>query len=185
MIKTLSRNWWTFVGRGLLAVLFGAFALALPELTLILMVWMFGAYVTVDGLFQIFQSITNREKFDRWWLLLLEGIFSLALGLITFVWPGITGLVLFMLVVVWALVTGVLEIAAAVQLRQILDNEWLLAFSGALSIFLGIAMLVWPGASVIALAWLIGIYAIVFGITLIALGFRLRNVDLRSTQSMT
>ena len=184
MIKTLSRNWWTFVGRGLFAILFGALALALPELTLIVMVWMFGAYVAVDGMFQIILSITRREKFDRWWLLLIEGIFGVALGLLTFVWPGITGLVLFMLVVVWAIVTGVLEIAAAIQLRQILENEWLLAFSGVLSILLGIAMLVWPGASVIALAWLIGIYAIVFGITLIALGFRLKNMEPQSYQSV-
>jgi len=175
MIKTLSRNWWTFVGRGLFAILFGALALALPELTLIAMIWMFGAYVIVDGLFQIALSVTRRDENDRWWLLLIEGIFGVAAGIVTFLWPGITGIALFIMVIVWAMVTGVLEIAAAIQLRRFLENEWLLAFSGILSIFLGIAMLAWPGASVIALAWLIGIYAIIFGITLIALGIRLKG----------
>jgi uncharacterized membrane protein HdeD (DUF308 family) len=182
MINTLSRNWWTFIGRGLFAILFGALALALPQLTLIAMVWMFGAYITVDGLFQVVSAITRREEFDRWWLILLEGIFGVVFGLITFVWPGITALVLFMMAVVWAFVTGVLEIAAAIQLRRVIENEWLLAFSGILSIILGVAMLVWPGAGVLAFAWLIGIYAIIFGITLIALGIRLKNWEPGSSQ---
>ena len=185
MIKTLSRNWWMFIGRGLFALLFGALALALPELTLIMMIWMFGTFVTVDGMFQIVASITRREELKRWWVILLEGIFGVAVGLMTFLWPGITGIVLFMMIVVWAIVTGVLEITAAIQLRRILENEWLLAFSGGLSILLGIGMLVWPGASVIALAWLIGIYAIVFGITLIALGFRLKDWNQHSSQVLT
>lgn len=183
MIRMFSRNWWTFLGRGLFAILFGTLALALPELTLIVMIWMFGGYIIADGLFQIVYAITRRKEFQRWWLLLLEGIFSLALGVITFVWPGITGIALFMMIVAWAIVTGVLEIAAAIQLRRILENEWLLAFSGILSILLGIAMLVWPGASVLALAWMIGIYAIAFGITLILLGFRLKNWDPKSSHA--
>lgn len=175
MIRSLSRNWWTFVGRGLFAILFGALALALPELTLILMIWMFGTYVTVDGMFKIASAIARRSEFERWWLNLAEGIFGVALGLITFLWPGITGIGLFIMVVSWAVVTGLLEIAAAIQLRRVLENEWLLAFSGILSIILGIAMVAWPAASILALAWLIGIYAIIFGITLVALGIRLKD----------
>ena len=177
MISTLSRNWWTFVVRGIFAILFGAAALLLPELTLIMMVWMFGAYALVDGLFEIVTAVVRREDYDRWWLLLIEGIFGAALGVVTFVWPGITGMVLFILIVSWALVTGILEIAAAVRLRKILEKEWLLALSGVLSILLGILMLVWPGYSVIALAWMIGIYAVIFGLALIALGVRLKGLD--------
>ena len=175
MIKALTKNWWVFVVRGLIAILFGILALIWPELTLIVLVWSFGAFVFVDGLFSVYSGLSRHKEYDRWWVILIEGIFGIAFGVLAFIWPSITGLVLLAIIVAWALVTGLFEIIAAVQLRRAIENEWLLAFSGVLSILLGIAMLVWPGASAVALAWLIGVYAIVFGITLIALGFRLRK----------
>ncbi|MEJ2757124.1 MAG: HdeD family acid-resistance protein [Anaerolineales bacterium] len=177
MLETMKRNWWTFVARGVFAILFGVVALALPQLTLIVLVWTFAAYALIDGLFQVIYSLTRHEEYKRWWLALLEGVLGILFGVFTFIWPAITGLALFMMIVGWALVTGILEIAAAIELRKLLDHEWMLAFSGILSILLGIGMLVWPGASAVALAWMIGFYALAFGITLIALGFRLKRGD--------
>lgn len=175
MLRALSNKWWTFVARGIFAILFGVLTLILPELTLIVLVLMFGGFVLIDGLFTVILSLTRQQDFDRWWWALIEGLFGVILGILAFVWPGITGFVLLMLIVAWAIVTGILEIGAAIQLRRVIENEWLLAFSGLISIGLGVAMLIWPGAGAVALAWLIGIYAIIFGITLIALGIRLKN----------
>ena len=175
MFRTLTRNWWIFIIRGLFAIIFGVLALMWPELTLFALVWFFGAYVLTDGVFQVYSAISRREDFNRWWLILLEGLFGIVFGVLTFAWPGITGLVLLILIAAWAFITGILEIAAAIQLRKEIENEWLLAFSGLISIVLGILMMIWPATSGVALAWLIGIYAIIFGITIIALGFRLRN----------
>jgi uncharacterized membrane protein HdeD (DUF308 family) len=175
MGRTQPINWWTFVARGIFAILFGVLALALPELTLILLVWMFGAYIMIDGAFQIMVSIARRKELQRWWMILIEGLFEIALGVVTFVWPGITGLALLTMIVIWAVVTGMLEIAAAIQLRKIIENEWMLGLSGVLSILFGIAMFLWPDAGALALAWLIGLYAVLFGIMLVVLGFRLKD----------
>ena len=82
---------------------------------------------------------------------------------------------LLMLVIAWALITGILEIAAAIQLRKGLENEWLLGFAGILSINLGILMVIWPAASALILSRIIGVYAILFGGTIIMLGLRARN----------
>lgn len=185
MLRTMKRNWWTFVARGVFAILFGIIALAFPQLTLIVLVWTFGAYALIDGLFQIIYSLTRHEEYERWWLVMLEGLLGITFGVLTFIWPDITGLVLFMMIVVWALFTGILEIAAAIQLRRLITNEWMLAFSGILSILLGVGMLIWPGASALALAWMIGFYAFAFGVTLIALGFRLKNwkINVSSTSA--
>jgi uncharacterized membrane protein HdeD (DUF308 family) len=184
MIRTLTRNWWIFIIRGLFAIIFGVLALMWPELTLFALVWLFGAYVLADGVFQVYSAISRREDFDRWWLILLEGLFGIVFGVLTFAWPGITGLVLLILIAAWAFITGMLEISAAIQLRKEIENEWLLAFSGVISIVLGVLMMIWPAASAVALAFIIGIYAILFGATLILLGFRLKNMNPESNPLM-
>jgi uncharacterized membrane protein HdeD (DUF308 family) len=184
MIRTLTRNWWIFIIRGLFAIIFGVLALMWPELTLFALVWLFGAYVLADGVFQVYSAISRREDFDRWWLILLEGLFGIVFGVLTFAWPGITGLVLLILIAAWAFLTGMLEISAAIQLRKEIENEWLLAFSGVISIMLGVLMMIWPAASAVALAFMIGIYAILFGATLILLGFRLKNMNPESNPLM-
>jgi uncharacterized membrane protein HdeD (DUF308 family) len=106
----------------------------------------------------------------------LEGIAGLGIGIAAAVWPGITALTLVILIGAWALVTGVLEIVAAIQLRHAISNEWLLGLSGLLSVLFGLAVVIFPGAGALALVWLIGLYALVFGALLIGLGLRLRSL---------
>jgi uncharacterized membrane protein HdeD (DUF308 family) len=159
------------------AVLFGLMALIWPGITLFALVILFGAYALVDGVITVGTAAFGRGEAGRrrGWLI-VEGIAGITLGILTFVWPGITTLVLLWLIAAWALVTGVLEIAAAVRLRREIRGEWLLALSGALSILFGILLVVWPAAGALTVVLLIGIYAIVFGGVLIGLGVRLRRL---------
>ena len=175
MLRKLSKNWWVLAVRGLLAIIFGVLAFALPRLTLVALVWMFGVYALADGLFQIISGLTNRRKYDGWGWILLEGFFGVIFGVLVLIWPTITAIVLLLFIAAWAVITGVLEIISAIVLRKEIKNEWLLALSGVLSVLLGVLMFVWPGATALAMVWLIGIYAVIFGVTLIALGFRLKN----------
>jgi uncharacterized membrane protein HdeD (DUF308 family) len=171
----LARNWWAVALRGLFAVLFGIAAFAWPELTLLSLVWLFGIYAVLDGIFSIVSAITNRQENDRWWLVLLEGIIGIAAGVVAFVWPGITAIALVYLIAAWAILTGIFEIVAAIRLRKEIEGEWLLALSGILSLIFGVALMIWPGAGALALVWVIAAYAIVFGVVLIILGFRMRG----------
>lgn len=174
----VSRNyWWTLAIRGLVAVFFGLAALLWPGLTLFILVIFFGAYVLIDGVVAMITSFQGRGNFRQWWVLLLEGLAGIVAGVLTFVWPAITALALLYLIAGWAIVTGVLEIAAAFSGRMQVAHEWTLAFAGALSVLLGVLLAVRPGAGLLSLVWVIGIYAIVFGVLLIIRAFEFRRTS--------
>lgn len=176
----LSRTWWILAIRGAVAVLFGLLALIWPQITVFALVLVFGAYALVDGVFALVAAIRGRQLAGggRGWLV-LEGLLGVGAGIVTFVWPSITALALLWVIAFWAVLTGVLEIIAAVRLRRVLDNEWLLIVAGALSIIFGLILMIWPGTGAIGLVWLIGGYAIVFGIVLLGLALRLRGLGRR------
>jgi uncharacterized membrane protein HdeD (DUF308 family) len=179
MLNTLARHWWVVALRGVAAILFGLMTLVWPAITLFVLVVLFGAYVLVDGILALTAAFGRSDRAaarragGRGWLI-ADGIASILIGVVAFVWPGITAVALLWVIAAWAVVTGVLEIVAAVRLRRELHREWLLALSGVFSVLFGILLVVWPAAGALALITLIGVAAIVYGVTLTALGIRLR-----------
>ncbi len=133
---------------------------------------LFGAYALVDGILAIVSTFRSGE----WWPPLLEGTVGITAGVGAFLWPGITALALLYLIAAWAILTGILEIVAAIRLRKVIENEWWLALGDVASVILGVIMVATPEAGALGLVWAIGAYALLFGITLIALGFRLRGL---------
>ncbi|HYY89063.1 MAG TPA: HdeD family acid-resistance protein [Chloroflexota bacterium] len=173
LVDELARHWWLVALRGLLAVVFGLLAFAWPGMTLVVLIVLFGAYAVVDGVLGILAAL--RGDTDHRLAMLLEGVVSVVAGVVAFVWPGLTALVLAYIIAFWAILTGVLEIVAAVRLRRVIHNEWALLVGGALSVLFGVVVAAAPGAGALALVWLIGAYAVVFGIALIAVSWRLRS----------
>jgi len=176
LLPLLSRNWWALALRGLAAILFGILAFAWPGITLFVLIVFFGAYMLVDGIFAIVAAVRAAGEEARWWLMLLEGVLGVVVGLVAFFWPGLTALALLYLIAAWAIVTGIMEIAAAIRLRREMVGEWALVLGGALSVLFGVLLVVIPArAGLLSLTWLIGAYAVVFGILLVVLAFRVRN----------
>lgn len=175
MLEILARNWWLLLLRGVIAVLFGILAFMWPGLTLATLVLFFGGYALVDGIFALVAAWNAPKGSSRLWALLLEGLVGIAIGVLTFFYPGITALSLLYFIAAWAIITGVLEILAAVSLRKEITGEWFYILSGALSIIFGVMLFANPGAGALAVAWLIGAYAVAFGVTLIILAFRVRG----------
>lgn len=171
----ISRNWWTLALRGLVAVVFGILAFAWPGMTLLTLVFLFGAYALADGVLALVNAYRAPKGYPRFGRLILHGLFSLAAGILAFVWPGITALALLLLIAAWAIVTGVLEITTAVELRKVIAHEWLMVLGGVLSVLFGLVLLVRPAVGALALIWWIGSFAIVFGIVLMTLAFRVRR----------
>jgi uncharacterized membrane protein HdeD (DUF308 family) len=175
MVIVLARNWWALVLRGVVSILFGIAAFAWPGLTFAALAILYGAFALVDGCFAIAAAVVGRPQGIPWWALLVEGVLGIAVGVITFFYPGITVLALLLMIAAWAVATGVLEIVAAIRLRKEIRGEWLLALAGVLSIALGVALAAFPGAGIVAVSWMLGAYAITFGVLFIVLGFRLRS----------
>jgi len=173
---TYARFWWSFVFRGIIAVLFGLAAILLPGITLDILVLLVGAFFFVDGLMSIVSSFGSMNNEERWWLSLLEGLAGVLIGVITFLWPGVTLVAVVLMIAAWALITGFFEIMAAIRLRRVISGEWFLAGSGMISILFGLVLLVNPGVGAVALVWILGIYAVFFGILLLFLGFKLKRV---------
>ena len=174
MVHVLARNWWALLTRGIAAVIFGILAFVWPAPTLLAIGILFGAYAFVDGVFAIVAAVRAAQAHERWWPFVLEGIVGLAIAAITVYDVGITLVALYLTIAAWAFITGILEIAAAIQLRKTIANEWLLILAGLCSILFGVLMIWHPMAAALAIIWIIAAYAIVFGIIMIALAFRLR-----------
>lgn len=175
MVTNLAQNWWVLALRGVAGILFGLGAFVWPGITIAALVLLFGAYVLVDGIFAVAAGVRMRGQLDRWWLVVLEGIAGIVLGVLTFRSPDITVLVLVSFVAAWSIITGVLEIATAVRMRMLIANEWLLGVSGIVSIIFGVLLIALPGPGTLALVWLIGSYALIFGVLMLLFAFRLRS----------
>jgi len=175
MLQTLAKNWWMVLLRGIAAIVFGVLAFAWPGLTLLTLVIIYGAYALVDGVIALIAAFSGGAKPAPTWWLIVAGIAGIVAGIATFVWPGITALVLIVFIGVWSIVHGIFEIVGAIKLRKEIDNEWWLILAGVLSVIFGVLVLAMPGAGALALVWVIGAYAIVFGILLVGFSFKLRK----------
>ncbi|MEO8073843.1 MAG: HdeD family acid-resistance protein [Acidobacteriota bacterium] len=152
-------------------MLFGILAFLLPGLTLVTLILIFGAYALVDGVATLWIGGRTRA-----WSLVLMGILGVLIGIYTFVFPGITVISLLNLIAAWAIVRGIFEIIATVRLRKEISNEWWLILSGIVSIIFGLALVANPGAGALAMVWMVGIYAVIFGILIIILAFNMRGL---------
>ena len=173
----ITSNWKLIFLRGVLAVAFGLMALGWPGITLGILVLLFGIYAILEGAVAVAAALEYRSR-GYWWLLLIEGIAGIAIGLCALIWPTLTVAVLLVFIVLWAIVTGIFEIGAAIQIRKEVTGEWVLAVAGILSVLIGILLIANLEAGAVAVVWLIGLYALVFGALLVFLGFRLRRYQL-------
>jgi uncharacterized membrane protein HdeD (DUF308 family) len=176
MLNLMTQNWWAIALRGLVAVLFGIAAFIWPAITLWALVALFGAYALVDGIFAIIESFRRDVVGQRWWALLVEGFVGIAIGILTFIWPGLTAMGLLYLIAFWAIVTGVFEVITAIRLRHEIRGEWMMAFVGILSIALGLLMVAFPLAGALSVVLMIGAFVFATGALMIALGFKLRSL---------
>jgi len=173
MLAELSRVWGAFLDKGLAAILFGVLALVWPAATLAVLVILFGAFALVNGVFLVIKAIRSWKARDDRWLLLIEGLLGIGIGVMTFVSPAVTAIALLFYIAAWSLATGIIEIVSGIRLRKEISGEIWWILSGVVSIIFAVLLMLFPGAGVLGVLWLISTYAIIFGVLLVMLSFRL------------
>jgi uncharacterized membrane protein HdeD (DUF308 family) len=170
-------HWWALALRGAIAILFGLAAFLRPGIALEALILLFGAYALVDGVFSIVGVFGGTRGGTPRWLLFLEGVVSILAGLIALIFPGLTAVALLYLVAAWAVVTGIAEIATAIRLRQEIRGEWALILGGIISVLFGLILAVLPAVGILSLIWLVGAYAVAFGVLLLITALQVRGRD--------
>jgi uncharacterized membrane protein HdeD (DUF308 family) len=171
---TLVQNWWLFTLRGIFGIIFGLVALIFPGPTMLSLVIVFSAYMLVDGVAGIISAARAIRRRDRWGLLVFEGLLDIAVGIVAFLWPGITVLAFVLLVAAWAIVSGALMTAAGFRLN-VDHGRWWLVLGGLLSLAYGALLVATPLIGALVLTWWIGAYALAFGVALVIFSFKLRS----------
>lgn len=173
--SALHRSWWLLLLRGVAAVAFGVLTFVWPQISLLTLIMVYGIYALADGILALIAAIRGGGVVPRWWLA-LGGVVSILTAVLVFAWPGLTALVLVYLIGFWSILRGVLEIIGAIRLRDEIANEWTLGVAGALSVIFGLILVIMPGAGAIGLLWLIATWAVLFGLLLIWVAFKVRKL---------
>jgi uncharacterized membrane protein HdeD (DUF308 family) len=174
-LSTFAANWRALALRGLVALLFGLVVLFWPGLVFAVLALLFGIYAVVDGAITFVPALRSSERGARRWLPLTEGAVGVIAGLVALLLSGMTANGLVYVIVGWAFATGMLKILTVILLRAEVENGWLLAGSGALSVLFGILLAALAGSDVPVLIPLIGAFAVIVGLALIVFAFRLRE----------
>jgi uncharacterized membrane protein HdeD (DUF308 family) len=178
MLGLISREWWVFAVRGVAAIVFGILAFVWPDTTLQVLVILFGAYAFVDGASLLIALVRGDAVARRnGWAFAIMGLLGIGAGIVTFLWPALTALSLLAVVAGWSIVMGIFQVIAAIALRREISGEFWMALGGVASVVFGVLLVAFPGEGLLSLVWLVGAWAIVFGISSIALALRLRKVN--------
>jgi uncharacterized membrane protein HdeD (DUF308 family) len=174
MAASLARNWWAVLLRGIVTLAFGVAALFLPGVTLLSLVLAFAIYMLADGLLGIVSALRAAAQNQRWGMLVLEGVVDLIAGAAALLVPGAALIAFVVLTAIWGVVSGGLMLAAGFRLQRGHGRAWLIA-GGLASVIWGVLLALFPAAGLVVMTWWLGAYALVFGVSLIALAFSLRR----------
>ena len=174
VVETPRQYWLLILFRGIIAILFGIMALIAAALTLLFLVYLFGVYVLIDGITAIIVSLQERKTTWAWWIVFLIGIVGIVVGVLSFIHPGNVALVIFYLVAAWLIIAGFFNIISA--LLRATGVEWLAIIGGILSVIIGIIFLFHPTSSILSIVWLLGLFALVYGIFQVIKAFQVKSL---------
>ncbi|RYD79575.1 MAG: HdeD family acid-resistance protein [Verrucomicrobiaceae bacterium] len=176
MLQDLAKNWWLMLLRGIAAIGFGIFAWTWPGVTLAVLLMFYAVYALVEGVSALFLGLSGKEGHHIWWQMILTGLLGIATAILTVLWPKLTAVLLLLFIASWAILHGIFEVAAAIRLRKEIEGEWMMIVSGVLAILFGIFLFMRPGAGILTMVWLMGIFAAATGALQVALALRLRQM---------
>src|SRR2546421_11832037 len=179
VVRTFSHHWWLVLLQGALSVVLGVLALARPGVTLGVLILLWGLFALLNGVGAVFSAIGGAASHRSWGWQLAGGLVGIFAGLAILRWPGLSALFVLYLVAIWAIMMGIVRLVGAIADHEALPHAWLVALAGVVSVLFGIAMFAWPGVGLLTLVYLVGIYALMYGVIPCLLAFRLHSLPER------
>ena len=173
-----NRVWWTFLIGGIASVAFGLLAFFNPGVALYVLGLFLAAYLVVDGAVNVWGAVTNREK-DGWWMILLLGLLSVAVGIYALLVPAASMLAIVYMVAFIAMLIGVSSLYLGWRIREEVSSEWLLYVTGILSVLFSLLILFRPGVGGATVVYLIATWAVLIGALRIFFAFKIRKLGSR------
>lgn len=172
-MTNVHKHWWAILLRGIIGILFAILLVTATGFALDVLIILLGVYLLFDGLLSVIASFLATGH-KNWWLLLLEGIVSVIVGIFVLAMPGATLTILIYLVAIWAIITGFFEFIASLVSSWAIPGKVFIGVTGVISFVLGVIILIYPLISLVAMIWLIAIYAFVIGLTLTISSFKFK-----------
>ena len=181
MIQLFSTYWWSFIARGVVAIISGLIILSWAGSSLDLLVVCFGAFALLQGIFSLVPGLSKLG--GRIYFLLIEGVIGILAGVFTFLgpgigrmlWPEIATMTLLLFIAFWALLTGLAELIGSFRLPGEIKGKWVITLNGLICLLLGLILFLRSETGATGNASVIGLFGIVFGLLWLFVGLKARK----------
>lgn len=170
------KNWWLLTLKGLFAIVFGIFALFVPNVTLTVLMEYFGILVLLSGLFLVIGSLTHMKSNRHWTNWFFEGILDIIVGGVIMLYPGLTLDLFIILLGIWAVTVGFAQMFNALNAHRSGRAKWLMLLNALVVIVFGLVLFINPTESELALTYLVGAFSIAFGLLITVYSFQLQKL---------
>jgi uncharacterized membrane protein HdeD (DUF308 family) len=169
----LTKLRWALGIYGVLSIVFGVVVIVWPGISLFALTILVGAWFLATGIVGLVTLASGSVAEGRGWLV-FKSLLDVALGVIVFVWPGMSALALLYVVGIYAVLLGIVTIVGAFSLPFSGGDSALLVLSGIVSIVFGVVMFAMPGTGALVLLAVIAAFALVTGVSelVVAIGGR-------------
>ena len=172
--SSLKDMWGALAVRGMAAILFGIAAVFWPQITLVTLVYLFGAYILVSGVVNLIVGLTNLKDESSIWtrvLVILVALLELGIGVYLLRHPLVTFATLVLLIALALIVRGLFDIFTGIFGEGGASYRTLSIIGGLVAGIVGVILLFQPAAAGVAFVWVLGLYALITGPLLVALAF--------------
>lgn len=174
--RALSANWKLFLGEGIVLVLLGLAAVALPPIASLAITLLIGWIFLLSGIAGLYTTFAMRGAPGFVWAL-VSALIGIGAGIVLLIWPANGVVSLTILLAAFFAIEGIASILFALDHKRELSGRWgLMLASGVLDLVIaGIVFVGLPGTAAWAIGLLVGINMVMGGAALIAMALHARD----------
>jgi uncharacterized membrane protein HdeD (DUF308 family) len=177
VVSPLARQLWGLaIAQGVMAILFGVLALFWPGLTVALLIVFFSIFVLVWAIVGVIVSLSSIETNKLWWVELVFSVLALGLAVYMLRNPVDAAKIFIFLIGITFLVRGVIDLLIGLFDGTVTGgNRVFRIVVGVLGVLAGIVTFLYPVSAGVAVVWVVGLYAVLYGSMVIAFSFRTQH----------